>query len=106
MAIYDFELTTPPTLYNLTLSQVGAQGIAGADGVATFSWMDYVTSFSSDPTLTTVLAGNEEVYTYLYNAGATTAYRHITNTTDKFYSAFDGTIFSGLLANKQQTITV
>ena len=110
MAIYDFELNTEAPLYNLTLSRVGAQGVSGIDGTdgsngtAAFRWLDYATSFSSDPTLLTVLAGNE-VYTYKYNADALTTFRHITTTSDEFYSGFDGAVFTGLLATKQQTIT-
>lgn len=104
MAVYDLELTTPTQMYNLTLARVGAQGIAGLDGGAVFKWFDYATSFSSDPTLLVVLGGNE-VYTYKYNADALTTYRYITTTSDNFYSGFDGAVFTGLLASKQQTIT-
>lgn len=104
MSIYDFRLNTEAPLYNLTLSRVGAQGISGAAGEVVLKWLDYATSFSSDPTLLVVLGGNE-VYTYKYNADALTTYRYITTTSDNFYSGFDGAVFTGLLASKQQTIT-
>jgi len=104
MAAYEFNLNTSSPRYEITLERVGAQGPAGADGGGN-SWLSYVTAFSSLPSLVTTLPSGE-VYTYLYNNDTLTLFRHVTPTSDSFYSDFDGTTLTGLVSTKQTTISI
>lgn len=103
MAAYNFELETSSPRYEITISSVGAQGPAGGAGGLT--WLDYATAFSSIPVLNTTLPSGE-VYNYLYNNDTLTLFRHITLTSDSFYTDFDGTTLTGLVSNKQTTISI
>lgn len=79
--------------------------VIGGSGAASLKWIDYVTAFSSEPTLSLDNASGQ-VYSYLYNSGGTTLYRFIAadNSEDAFYTTFDGTNVSGLVVSKEQTI--
>lgn len=68
------------------------------------TWIDYATSFSTDPVLLETISEGE-VYEYNYASGKT-HYRLIGTNSDQFYKSYDsGTeTFSGLLADKQQSI--
>ena len=68
------------------------------------TWIDYATSFSTDPVLLETISEGE-VYEYNYPSGKT-HYRLISTNSDQFYKSCDsGTeTFSGLLADKQQVI--
>jgi len=78
-------------------SEIGPQGPAGADYDPTKSWFGL--AVGAVPTGPTAIAGGR-VFTYDY--GTTTLYRFIStdNTTDAFYSGFDGTTLTGLIATK------
>jgi len=103
MAAYEFNLDTSSPRYEVTLERIGPQGPAGPAGSA--GWLTFATAFSSTPTLTATLVSGE-VYTYLYNNDTFTLYRHITTSSDTFYTDFDGTTLSGLVSSKQITITI
>ena len=106
MAAYQFSLDTLSPSYVVDLQLVGAQGSQGPAGDAsTLSWITLATAFSSIPVLTASLVGGD-VYTYDYNNDAVSYYRYITPTADSFFTSFDGTNLSGLIADKQTTITL
>jgi len=104
MAAYNFNLDTLSPSYVVDLQLVGAQGPQGPTGDG-LSWITLATAFSSIPVLTASLAGGD-VYTYDYNNDAVSYYRYITPTADSFFTSFDGTNLSGLIADKQTTITL
>jgi hypothetical protein len=70
-------------------------------------WMTLVRGYNTTPTLLATLASGE-VYTYIYNSSPSniTYYRYIANdgSEDSFYSSFNGTIVSGLVASKSITL--
>ena len=70
---------------------------------AVLTWTDYATGFSADPVLTTTIADGD-VYTYTYQNG--TLYRLVPSgsAVDSFYTTFDGTTLSGLVASKTVSI--
>ena len=84
----------------LTVEESTSVTIAG-EGVLT--WIDYVTGFSSDPTLLQTITEGE-VYEYTYPNG--TLYRLIPydSAVDSFYRNFSSGVLSGLVAQKQITI--
>lgn len=78
-------------------------GGGGGDGPA--EWIDYVLKYSSVPTV--VLDDSTGlVLKYMYNEDSVTLYRFISPdaSTDAFYSQFDGTTVSVLVAAKQASI--
>jgi hypothetical protein len=78
-------------------SDIGPQGPAGADYDPTKSWFGL--AVGAVPTGPTAIAGGR---VFTYNYGTTTLYRFISteNSIDAFYSGFDGTNLSGLVASK------
>jgi len=70
-------------------------------------WMTLVRGYNTTPTLLATLASGE-VYTYIYNSSPSniTYYRYIATdgSEDSFYSSFNGTIVSGLVASKSITL--
>lgn len=103
MSLYEYSLNPESPNYNITLSRVGAQGATGASGVSGLSWIDYVTGYAADPTLTQTIASGD-VYTYTYSNG--TLYRLVPSgaASDSFYTTFtDGTL-SDLVSSKEVNI--
>ena len=72
-------------------------------GVAVLTWIDYASGFSVEPVLNTTIADGD-VYTYTYQNG--TLYRLVPSgsAVDSFYTNFDGTTLSGLVASKTVSI--
>ena len=70
-------------------------------------WMSLVRGYNTTPTLNTTLAGGE-VYNYVFTSSPTnkTYYRYIATdgSDDAFYSSFNGSTLSGLVARKAITI--
>ena len=68
------------------------------------TWIDYATSFSTDPVLLETISEGE-VYEYNYASGKT-HYRLIGTNSDQFYKSYDSNsnTFGSLLAEKQQMI--
>lgn len=67
----------------------------------TYTWIDYATGFSTEPTLLeTVAAG--DVYEYTY--GTKTLYRLVATTEDSFYETFVTPTLSNLVISKGITI--
>ena len=89
--------------FSITNQFYGGGGSAGT-GEAGFRWIDYATSFSTDPTLLETIPSGE-VYEYNYASGKT-HYRLIGSSVDRFYQSYDsGTnTFGAVLADKQQAI--
>lgn len=80
-------------------------GFTSAAG-ATNDWIKLTTSFSSRPTFNTTLLGGK-VYNYPYNSDALTLFRYIAaGGSDRFFQTFNGTTLDGLVATKEQTITI
>lgn len=80
-------------------------GFIGGAAV-TNDWIKLTTSFSSIPTFNTALFGGS-VYNYLYNDDALTLFRYVDVTGgDRYFQNFDGTTLTGLVATKEQTITL
>ena len=81
-------------------------GFTGGGATVTNDWIKLTTSFSSTPTFNTALLGGK-VYNYPYNNGALTLFRYIAaDGSDRYFQTFDGTTLGGLVATKQQTITI
>ena len=81
-------------------------GFTGGTPAVTNDWIKLTTSFSSTPTFNTALLGGK-VYNYPYNNGALTLFRYIAaDGSDRYFQTFDGTTLGGLVATKQQTITI
>jgi hypothetical protein len=70
-------------------------------------WMTLVRGYNTTPILLATIASGD-VYTYVYNSSPSniTYYRYIANdgSEDSFYSSFNGTIVSGLVASKSITL--
>jgi hypothetical protein len=70
-------------------------------------WMTLVRGYNTTPTLLATL-GTGDVYTYIYNSSPSniTYYRYIATdgSVDAFYSSFNGTTVSGLVASKSITL--
>jgi hypothetical protein len=70
-------------------------------------WMTLVRGYNTTPALCATIAGGD-VYTYVYNSSPSniTYYRYITTdgSEDSFYSSFNGTSVSGLVASKSITL--
>ena len=81
-------------------------GFTGGGATVTNDWIKLTTSFSSTPTFNTALLGGK-VYNYPYNNDALTLFRYIAaDGSDKYFQTFDGTTLGGLVATKQQTISI
>ena len=81
-------------------------GFTGGGATVTNDWIKLTTSFSSTPTFNTALLGGK-VYNYPYNNGALTLFRYIAaDGSDKYFQTFNGTTLGGLVATKQQTISI
>jgi hypothetical protein len=81
-------------------SDTGPQGPAGVDYDPKTSWFGL--AVGAVPTGPTAITGGR---VYTYNYGTTTRYRFIStdNATDAFYSGFNGTNLTGLVATKALT---
>jgi hypothetical protein len=70
-------------------------------------WMTLVRGYNTTPTLLATI-GTGDVYTYVYNSSPSniTYYRYIATDgrTDAFYTSFNGTSLSGLVASKSITL--
>jgi hypothetical protein len=70
-------------------------------------WMTLVRGYTTTPTLLATI-GTGDVYTYVYNSSPSniTYYRFIATdgSTDAFYTSFNGTSLSGLVASKSITL--
>jgi hypothetical protein len=70
-------------------------------------WMTLVRGYNTTPILLASIGGGD-VYTYVYNygVGTITYYRFISTdgSTDAFYTSFNGTSLSGLVASKSITL--
>lgn len=75
------------------------------DKLDRIAWSDLVASWTTEPILNAAITGGE-VYTYVY--GATTYYRFVptpyTSAQDQFFSGFDGTNLTGLVATRGASI--
>tara|TARA_R110002126_G_scaffold28390_2_gene94542 strand:+ start:3105 stop:3920 length:816 start_codon:yes stop_codon:yes gene_type:complete len=81
-------------------------GFTGGGATVTNDWIKLTTSFSSTPTFNTALLGGK-VYNYPYNNGALTLFRYIAaDGSDRYFQTFNGTTLGGLVATKQQTISI
>lgn len=89
--------------FSVTNQFYGGGGTTSS-GDAGFRWIDYATSFSSDPTLLETIPSGE-VYEYNYASGST-HYRLVGTTVDRFYQSYDSVsnTFGAVLADKQQAI--
>lgn len=74
-------------------------GPPGADFNARTDWLSLCTGYSAIPTGPIAITGGG-VYTYTYTGG--TRYRFVSTDalTDRFYTGFDGTNLTGLVASK------
>ena len=87
----------------VTVSVSNDTGPAGADFAPRTDWLSLCTGYSATPTGPTAITGGG-VYTYTYTGG--TRYRFVSTDalTDRFYTGFDGTNLTGLVATKSVTI--
>ena len=96
----DPRLTNSSTYVTLT----GTQTLKNKTVV---DWMTLVRGYNTTPTLLATI-GTGEVYTYIYNSSPSniTYYRYIATdgSADVFYTSFNGTTLSGVVASKSITI--
>jgi len=87
----------------VTVSVSNDTGPAGADYDQRTDWLGLVVGFNAIPTAPTAITGGS-VYTYTYAGG--TRYRFVSTSglTDSFYTTFDGSNLTGLVASKGLTL--
>jgi len=88
-------------LIDQTDLQLALDAKANITDMIRLKWGDLLNTWTAEPVLNTTLAGGE-VYDYVY--GSTTYYRYVPtaydSALDQFWSGFDGTTLTGLIATR------